>query len=87
MFFVLKALDMNTLYVLYGLLLMALIFTIGFLYIYIFYKGEVRILFEKGLGDECLPELVGQCGANAVCQPDETTKKGVCIERVGEKQL
>ncbi len=79
---------MNILYVLYGLLALVLIIAIVFLYSYIFYKGEVRIFFEKAIGEECLPELVGQCGANAVCKPDETKKRGVCAEREdSEKQL
>jgi hypothetical protein len=79
---------MNILYILYGLLALILVITIGFLYSYIFYKGEVRFFLEKAIGEECLPELAGQCGANAVCTPDETKTRGVCTEREkSEKQL
>lgn len=66
---------MNTLYILYGILGLGLLITIGFLYSYIFYKGEIQLFFEKAIGDECLPELVGQCGTNAFCKEGKCTKK------------
>ena len=66
---------MNTLYILYSILALLLLFTIGFLYSYIFYKGEMNIFFEKGVGDDCLPELVGQCGSNAFCKEGKCTEK------------
>ncbi len=66
---------MNTLYILYGFLALVLVLTAGFLYSYIFYKGEVSIFFEKGIGDDCLPDLVGQCGSNAFCKEGKCAKK------------
>lgn len=66
---------MNTLYILYGILALLLLGTIGFLYSYIFYKGEINIFFGKGIGDDCLPELVGQCGSNAFCKEGKCTEK------------
>lgn len=66
---------MNTLYILYSILALLLLFTIGFLYSYIFYKGEMNIFFEKKVGDDCLPELVGQCGSNAFCKEGKCTEK------------
>jgi hypothetical protein len=66
---------MNTLHILYAILAVVLILTVIFLYSYIFYKGEVSIFFEKGIGDDCLPDLVGQCGSNAFCKEGKCTEK------------
>jgi hypothetical protein len=71
---------MNIYTILYGILILLFIGTIGFLYSYIFYKGELHIFFEKGIGDECLPSLSGQCGTNAICTPNESGTKGTCTE-------
>jgi hypothetical protein len=35
----------------------------------------VSIFFEKGIGDDCLPDLVGQCGSNAFCKEGKCTEK------------
>lgn len=66
---------MNTLYILYGILVLGLLFTIGMLYSYIFYKGEVQLFFGKKIGEDCIPELTGQCGTNAFCKEGKCTKK------------
>jgi hypothetical protein len=66
---------MNTLYILYGLLLLGLLVTIGFLYSYIFYKGEIHLFLGKAIGDDCFSELVGQCGTDAFCKEGKCTKK------------